>query len=118
MTLSRVKYGAAMAVAAVTVTMFAAAPATAADSKTWTRYCGGDTRTYTAKVNDHEATTKRNSGDCAGHAYVRIKVEGSGWLGWKSSTGTAKASSPVYEIVASQHKDCDCSTANVHTLYP
>ncbi|WP_210578244.1 hypothetical protein [Streptomyces sp. GESEQ-4] len=117
MTLSRVKYGAAMAVAAVTVTMFAAAPATAADSKTWTRYCGGDTRTYTAKVSDHEATTKRNSGDCAGLAYVRIKVQGS-WGTWASSSGTAKRLSPVYEIEASQHKDCNCSTANIYTLYP
>jgi hypothetical protein len=119
MTLTRAKYGAALAVAALSVTVFSAAPATAADSKTWTRYCGNDTRTYSGKVSAHEATTKRNSGKCAGLAYVRIKVEGGGWGRWSDgSSGTATKRSPIYKIVASQHKDCDCSDPNIHTLYP
>ncbi|WP_328424421.1 hypothetical protein [Streptomyces sp. NBC_00443] len=117
MTLTRVKYGAALGVAALSVTMFAAAPATADANKTWSRNCSDDT-TYVGKVSDHVATTtKKTDGDCAGHAYVRIKVQGS-WGTWASSTSTATRRSPVYKIEASQHKDCNCSTANVHTLYP
>ncbi|MGN9759353.1 hypothetical protein [Streptomyces sp. SD31] len=117
MRLTNVKYGAATAVAAMSMAMFAAAPATADDSEVWVRDCARDT-TYTAKVSDHEASTKKSGGNCAGHAWVRIKVEGGSWGPWGSSSSTATKRSPVYKIVASQHKDCNCATANVYTLYP
>ncbi|MGW6736236.1 hypothetical protein [Streptomyces sp. NPDC055013] len=117
MTLTRVKYGAALTVAALSVTMFAAAPATADDSKTWSRNCSDDT-TYVGKVSDHVATTtKKNDGSCEGNAWVRIKVQGS-WGSWANSSSTATKRSPVYKIEASQHKDCNCNTANTYTLYP
>jgi hypothetical protein len=116
-TLTRVKYGAAMTVAAMSVTMLAAAPATADDSEVWKRDCSRDT-TYTAKVSDHEASTKKSGGSCAGHAWVRIKVEGGSWGPWGSSNSTATKRSPVYKIVASQHRDCDCATANLVELKP
>ncbi|MEV4037219.1 hypothetical protein [Streptomyces umbrinus] len=113
---TRVKYGVAMAATAMSVTMLAAAPASAADSKTWKRNCARDS-TYTANVSDHVATTKKSGGSCAGHAWVRIKVQGS-WGTWADSNTTATRRSPVYAIEASQHKDCNCGSANVHTLYP
>ncbi|MFD5334781.1 hypothetical protein [Streptomyces hawaiiensis] len=117
MTLSRVKYGAAMAVAAMSVTMLAAAPATADDSDSWKRNCSDDT-TYKAKVTDHVATTtKESDGDCAGHAWVRIKVQGK-WGKWDDSNSTATKRSPIYKIEESEHKDCNCSSANVVTLEP
>jgi hypothetical protein len=119
MTLSRIKYGATAALAALSVTVLAAAPATADASDSWTRYCGGDSRKYSAKVSDHEASTTRGRGECAGLAYVRIKVEGGGWGPWSDgSSGTATKRSPVYKIVESEHKDCNCPTANVKSLTP
>ncbi|MBV1936469.1 hypothetical protein KUF83_07800 [Streptomyces sp. BV286] len=118
MTLTRAKYAVTLAAAALGATVFVAAPASAADSHDWKRNCSDDT-TYEADVDDHKATTKKkNDGDCQGLAYVRIKVGGE-WLAWSDgSSGTATKRSPVYVIEASQHKDCDCSTRNLHTLYP
>ncbi|RII20715.1 hypothetical protein DSC45_02625 [Streptomyces sp. YIM 130001] len=118
MALTRAKYGVALVTAALGTTVFAAAPASATTS-TWDRNCSKDT-TYTATVSDHEATTKKSgNGNCQGLAYVRIKVGGGGWGPWSDgSSGTATKLSPVYKIVKSQHKDCNCSTANYRTLTP
>jgi hypothetical protein len=110
-------YGVAITAAALGATVFVAAPASASDSVTWSRNCSDD-RTYVGYVDDHTATTTRKSdGDCTGLAYVRIKVQGT-WGSWGSSSTKATRTSPVYKIEASQHKDCDCSTANLKTLYP
>ncbi|GGV72839.1 hypothetical protein GCM10010277_86240 [Streptomyces longisporoflavus] len=117
MRLTRAKYAGALVAAALGATVFAAAPASAA-SDSWKRDCSDDT-TYEAKVDKHKATTtKRNDGDCQGLAYVRIKVDGD-WLSWSDgSSGTATKRSPVYEIQESQHKDCNCATANYVNLKP
>ncbi|MFE6983280.1 hypothetical protein [Streptomyces griseus] len=117
MKLSRVRYGVGAAAVAMSVVVLSAGPASAA-GKTWYRDCAKDTK-YVAKVSAHEATTTKSGGSCAGHAWVRIKVEGSSkWGTWADSNSTAKRISPVYKIVASEHKDCNCSTANKHTLKP
>ncbi|RFU88737.1 hypothetical protein DY218_00030 [Streptomyces triticagri] len=112
---TRTKYTVAVVTAAMAATVFAAAPASATTDY-WYRDCSKDTK-YTATVTKHKATTKRSGGNCQGHAYVRIKVDGE-WGKWASSTGTALKQSPVYAIQESQHKDCNCSTANVHKLKP
>ncbi|MFF0516761.1 hypothetical protein [Streptomyces sp. NPDC004250] len=117
MTRTGVKYGVALTAAALGATVFGIAPASASDSVTWSRNCSDD-RTYVGYVDNHTATTTRKSdGNCTGLAYVRIKVQGS-WGTWASSSSKAARTSPVYEIEASQHKDCNCSTANIKTLYP
>lgn len=117
MTRTRAKYGVALVTAALGATVFAAAPATAA-SDSWKRNCSDDT-TYEASVSKHKATTtKKNDGDCQGLAYVRIMVDGT-WGSWSDgSSGTATKRSPVYAIEKSQHKDCNCSTANYLILKP
>ncbi|MFE7338072.1 hypothetical protein [Streptomyces griseus] len=117
MKLSRVRYGVGAAAVAMSVVVLSAGPASAA-SETWYRDCAKDTK-YVAKVSAHEATTTKSGGSCAGHAWVRIKVEGSSkWGTWADSNSTAKRISPVYKIVQSQHKDCNCSTAKIVTLKP
>lgn len=113
--MARYGYGAALAVAAMSVTMLAAAPATAS-SDSWYRDCRVDSK-YTGKLSAHVATTVKSGGSCQGHAYVRIKVQGK-WGTWGSGSKEATRRSPVYKIEASQHKDCDCPTANYLTLYP
>ncbi|MBT3150987.1 hypothetical protein HTV45_08805 [Streptomyces sp. CHD11] len=110
---TRFGYGAGLAVAAVSLTMLTAAPATAA-SDSWYRDCRVDSK-YTAELSAHVATTKKSGGSCEGHAYVRIMVDGK-WGTWGSGSKEATRRSPVYRIEKSQHKDCNCSTANVITL--
>ena len=117
MTFARAKYGVALAAAALGATVFAAAPASAT-SDSWSRNCSDDT-TYKATVDAHKATTKKyDDGDCQGLAYVRIKVGGV-WGSWSDgSSSAATRLSPVYAIQESQHKDCNCSSANYVNLKP
>ena len=108
----RAKTAAVVTMGLATV-LFAAAPSSAA-SFYWTRSCG---TTYYAVLTNSTAgyrvaeTSKGPNGSCAGHAWVRVKMNGV-WSAWRSDPKVARAY--ARSIQESQHKGCE--GCEPHTL--
>ncbi|MFD0056656.1 hypothetical protein ACFVHR_23295 [Streptomyces sp. NPDC127168] len=111
----RAKTAAVVTMGLATV-LLAAAPSSAVGTS-WTRSCG---TTYYAVLKAYPTyhiaeTSKGPNGSCAGHAWVRIKVDGE-WSAWRSDSKVARAVEDWSTIQVSQHKGCgDC---DVKSLYP
>jgi hypothetical protein len=109
---NRLKLGAATLAAAFGAVIAVGSPA-AADDEFWTRSCGSK---YYAFSDEYTSWTKKYSGgDCAGHAWVRIKVNGK-WGAWKSSASQATIENGAGNTELSQHKGCE--TCTVYLLIP
>jgi hypothetical protein len=110
---NRVRLGVAALAVAFGAVVATAAPAAASDEEFWTRSCGSK---YYAFADNWTAWTKKYSGgDCAGDAWVRVKVNGS-WTKWYHASGKMTLNNDNGDIELSEHKGC--SSCKVYLLIP
>ena len=110
---NRLKLGAVALAAAFGAVIAVGPPAAASDDEFWTRSCGSK---YYAFSDNYTAWTKKYSGgDCSGHAWVRVKVNGK-WQSWKQSANQATIEKDAGTIELSEHKGCE--TCKVYLLIP
>ncbi|MEU7663459.1 hypothetical protein AB0B60_33965 [Streptomyces lincolnensis] len=108
----RAKLGAVAA--AVGTVMIAAAPASAGET-TIKRTCDGRVTQYDAYSSRTLAYTQKTGTSCDGHAWVRVKTNGT-WKNWLHNNDKATIANSTGNFQASQHKGCaDCK---VYTLTP
>ncbi|MFD3841608.1 hypothetical protein ACFWWC_35940 [Streptomyces sp. NPDC058642] len=110
---NRLKLGAVALAAAFGGVIAVGSPAAASDDEFWTRSCGSKYYAFSDKYTSW--TKKYSGGDCAGDAWVRIKVNGK-WQGWKHAPGMKTIENSAGNTELSEHKGCaDCK---VYLLIP
>ncbi|MEU9782866.1 hypothetical protein AB0H92_18230 [Streptomyces phaeochromogenes] len=109
---TRLKTGALLGAVAMGVTVFTASPASAA-TDSWTRTCNGVKTQYDAYSSRTLVYTQKTGSSCAGHAWVRVKTNGT-WKSWLHNPSKATISNSTGNYQGSQHKGCE--TCTVYTL--
>jgi hypothetical protein len=108
------RIGAVAVAGAIGAVMIAGGPASATDD-TITRTCNGIKTYYDAYSSRTLAYTQKTGTSCAGHAWVRVKTNGT-WKGWVHNADKATIKNSTGNYQASQHKGCEDCT--VITLTP
>ncbi|GHF90763.1 hypothetical protein GCM10010504_69110 [Streptomyces griseus] len=99
-------------VTAVSMVALVAAPASAATADL-SRTCGGVKTYYDAYSSRTLVYTQKTGTSCAGHAWVRVKTNGT-WKKWIHNNSKATISNSTGNFQGSQHKSCE--TCTVKTL--